>query len=295
MRAAVLFGVAVRLVLAWLGIGRELAWRPEICTAANSNLELREGLALARLGVSPYSGSSCRVPPLALWLQSPLADHNVLYVLPNILADVLAALLLYSLVQKLIARSSGPQQPREAAGAAAAAGSTAVLPSALAWCYLLNPLSLLPSVAGTTSPLESLAIVSALYGSCTASYGMAAAGLAAAVYMSPHAGVLAVGRGGVKVGSPEVAGKTSKRGARQYARSQSRRAACRVTQRSALALCGSRKGRQAIRKHCRAAFRQGATPCPWLWLSVRRVQWVHAGGGARRVQRCGSRLLCVNG
>nr|AAB17561.1 LRG5 [Chlamydomonas reinhardtii]AAB39840.1 LRG5 [Chlamydomonas reinhardtii] len=53
MLYASLAGVAARLLLAFSGLGRDvLAWRVEVATAANSPLELREGFALYRLGVS---------------------------------------------------------------------------------------------------------------------------------------------------------------------------------------------------------------------------------------------------
>ncbi|KXZ48577.1 hypothetical protein GPECTOR_26g480 [Gonium pectorale] len=106
---ALLLGIGARLLLAWVGAGRYLSWRPEVSTAANSNLELREGLALYGMGVSPYSGTSCRVPPLALWLYSALYggderdDDTMSYVLLNAVFDALAALLLYRLAARLLA------------------------------------------------------------------------------------------------------------------------------------------------------------------------------------------------
>ncbi|EFJ51630.1 hypothetical protein VOLCADRAFT_87261 [Volvox carteri f. nagariensis] len=250
---AAIVGTAARLLLAWSGVGAFLAWRIEVSTAANSNLELREGLALLRLGISPYTGSSCRTPPLGLWLYGALADHDFLYVLPNTLLDLLAASLLYLLAMDLL---SGPrrvtdesratrvvtgavQDPDRRAAAAGVGigvepscesssgayghssatngpfafllqptatpnryypscgsppspgrGLRSALPSALVWTYLLNPFTLAAAAGGTTSPLENLAVVAALYGACKARPGLAALGLAVSTYMSLHSAVL---------------------------------------------------------------------------------------------------------
>ncbi|KAG2491435.1 hypothetical protein HYH03_010221 [Edaphochlamys debaryana] len=171
MIQAALVAVAVRLLLTWTGIGAQLAWRPEVSTASNSALEVREGTALYALGVSPYAGTSVRIPPLALWLYSAVADQPWLSMLPNTVFDLVAATLLTQLAAKLFDKASS-------------------VPSVLAWVYLLNPFSLLASVAGTTSPLEGLAIVTALYGTCVRRPGLAVLGLAAAGYLSLHCLVL---------------------------------------------------------------------------------------------------------
>ncbi|GIL63681.1 hypothetical protein Vafri_17704 [Volvox africanus] len=206
MLYAALAGTSARVLLAWSGIGASLAWRIEVSTASNSNLELREGLALLRLGVSPYSGTSCRTPPLALWLYGALADHDLLYILPNTILDLLAASLLYRLASYLLKCPSSSGQSAETSEDAqvddsangdcsAVKGSMdrclrSALPTALAWAYLLNPFALAASAGGTTSSLENLALVTALYGACTSHPALAALGLAAASYMSLHAAVL---------------------------------------------------------------------------------------------------------
>ncbi|PNH11203.1 Phosphatidylinositol glycan anchor biosynthesis class U protein [Tetrabaena socialis] len=227
MLLAALAGAAVRMALALSGLGEQLAWRVEVSTAANSAIELREGLALQRLGASPYTGSSCRTPPLALWLYGSstaalpggtavLLPHALL----NVLLDVLAAALLHRLAVLLMAPPPPPPPPpaptppatptkaakavkspaKSPAKASAKASAKAVAPSrppaaatsAAAWCYLLNPLTVMAAAAGTTSSLEGLAVVTALYGSVVRRPALAALGLAAATYMSLHNVVLLV-------------------------------------------------------------------------------------------------------
>lgn len=87
-------GAAVRATLVLLGAGEWLQWRTEVSTPANSLLSVREGLRLIELGVSPYSGSQCRTPPLLLALGQWTAGHPHLYALPNVIMDLATALML---------------------------------------------------------------------------------------------------------------------------------------------------------------------------------------------------------
>lgn len=103
--AAVAAGVRVLLVL-W-GAGEALVWQPEVTTPANTALGTREGLALLQLGVSPYAGNSCHAPPLWLAVTAPVALHPVLCVLPNIIADAVAAAALYAAAHALYQRPPG--------------------------------------------------------------------------------------------------------------------------------------------------------------------------------------------
>lgn len=83
--------VAVRLVLLLLGTGEWLLWRPEVSTPANTVLKAREGLWLLQYGLSPYHGGSCHTPPLWLAVSAPFSQHKLLYAVPNILCDLVAA------------------------------------------------------------------------------------------------------------------------------------------------------------------------------------------------------------
>jgi hypothetical protein len=93
--------IAVRVLLVLLGAGEALIWQPEVTTPANTALKSREGLALLQLGVSPYGGDSCHVPPLWLAVTAPVALHPVLCVVPNIIADVVAAAAVYAAASAL--------------------------------------------------------------------------------------------------------------------------------------------------------------------------------------------------
>lgn len=83
--------VAVRVVLLTLGAGEWLLWRPEVSTPSNTVLKAREGLWLLQYGLSPYQGGSCHTPPLWLAATAPLSQHKILYAVPNIVCDLVAA------------------------------------------------------------------------------------------------------------------------------------------------------------------------------------------------------------
>ena len=87
----------LRVLLAALGLGQFLLWRIEVSTPASSLLTIREGLFLRSTGLSPYVGSSCHVPPLLLALHSLTVMHELWFVLPNLLFDLLSGLLLVRL------------------------------------------------------------------------------------------------------------------------------------------------------------------------------------------------------
>lgn len=88
-----LIGSLVRYVLFLCGAGAYLATRVEISTSANGLLPIKEGIALLRLGASPYRGSTCHAPPLVLyWMDRMLPSAT-----SGLIADMLAASMLRSI------------------------------------------------------------------------------------------------------------------------------------------------------------------------------------------------------
>ena len=82
--------IAIRIVLALLGVLNTLIWRPEVTTPANSLLQIREGVQLLQLSVPPYSGSGCHIPPLVLSLWAPWVS-SIWYIVPTTICDLLGA------------------------------------------------------------------------------------------------------------------------------------------------------------------------------------------------------------
>lgn len=195
MLRVLLAAVALRVALVVVGLGRFLMLRVEASTPANSLLTVREGLALLRMGIPPYAGSACHVPPLLLWLLGPTAPHAHLYALPGIVCDVLAALLLRRVAAQLMQRRSSPATPpRGPAGATATVTTSAqpgppsrwVTPDAIMALYLLNPFTVAACISGTTSPLEALAVIGAVWRAAARDAPGAAFGVAAAAYAGVH-------------------------------------------------------------------------------------------------------------
>jgi hypothetical protein len=100
--------IAARIMLLLSGAGEALLWRPEVSTPANTLLKTREGIRLLQLGISPYEGESCHIPPLWLAVVAPWAHHKVLCVLPNIACDVVAAGALLLAAAQLFGCPAGP-------------------------------------------------------------------------------------------------------------------------------------------------------------------------------------------
>ena len=70
-------------------------------------------------------------------------------------------------------------------------------PAGLAAAYLWNPLALLATLAGATTPLENAAVMAALIGGAARNAPLAAAGVAAAAYVGLQPLLLAVSASGV--------------------------------------------------------------------------------------------------
>ncbi|KAK9824659.1 hypothetical protein WJX72_012121 [[Myrmecia] bisecta] len=167
---------AVRLGLAWLGVGPSLQDRIEIATPLTSLTRLREGLFLMQYGSSPYAGSAYHAAPLLLPLLGSTASHPILYILPGLVADALAALSLAHLQRQLTRGSTRP-----------AVGYS------LAALYLWNPLAILACCGGSSAPLENAAGLFALASAVAVNAPFAAFGIVCAAYLSLHPLTLMVG------------------------------------------------------------------------------------------------------
>mmetsp|Transcript_8837 Transcript_8837/g.22234 ORF Transcript_8837/g.22234 Transcript_8837/m.22234 type:complete len:500 (+) Transcript_8837:1391-2890(+) len=190
--------LALRVALVVIGVGQYLVYRVETSTPANSLLTIREGVALLGLGIAPYSGSACHVPPLLLWLLAPTALHTYLYTLPNIVCDVMGALMLRQTAQQLMRRPHAGGQQRSSStrpdgGAEASSSSPAWLtPNAVMALYLLNPFTVASCICGSTSPVENLAVLASLWRATAGDAPGAAFGVALATYLGLHPIILLV-------------------------------------------------------------------------------------------------------
>ena len=143
-----------RFALASSGYADALASRVELATPADALARTREGWALATIGVSPYRGSQCHAPPLALLAlgAASAADAGALAIAPFVLADGLAALALAS-IAAAFRRASGAE-----------ARHRHVAPAAIAAAYLANPMSVAACVArSSVSAQNALAFGAAAF------------------------------------------------------------------------------------------------------------------------------------
>lgn len=99
--------MAVRIVLLMLGVGDALLWCPEVSTPANTVLKAREGVWLLQMGISPYTGAACHLPPLWLAISEPWVKHKLLYAVPNMVCDVVAATALLLAAALVLNRPAG--------------------------------------------------------------------------------------------------------------------------------------------------------------------------------------------
>eukprot|EP00798_Chlamydomonas_sp_ICE-L_P017829 gene17829-24211_t len=171
----ILVALALRNLLVNFGVGQFLLWRIEVSTPANALLTAREGLALMQLGVSPYSGSACRLPPLLLTLLSPFAMRSLSYAIPNAIADVIAGLLLRCTMISVVNKAGGMESAALLLG-----------PDGFMAAYLLNPLTVATSVSGSVTSIENLCVVGALVAGVAGNWIMAAFSLACAALIGAH-------------------------------------------------------------------------------------------------------------
>lgn len=122
--------IAVRVMLVLSGTGEALLWRPEVSTPANTMLKTHEGIRLLQLGISPYEGDSCHIPPLWLAVVAPWVQHRVLCVLPNMVCDVVAAAALLLAAAHLFDRPAGPASRKR--------GGRSALPAACICLQMLH-------------------------------------------------------------------------------------------------------------------------------------------------------------
>ncbi|CAA7022851.1 unnamed protein product [Microthlaspi erraticum] len=193
-----LSSVAFRLILISFAGNLNLSSRPEVSTPLTSIRRLAEGYWLKQASMSPYAGSMYHGSPLLLSLLGPLTVQRIkgqpshlLCSLVFVVADVLSAMLLRGIGQKLQmayglnARLLGLlKTPRD----------KGILPSGdiAALVYLWNPFTIACCVGLSTSPIENLAVISALYGAVTRKVPLAAFGLVMATHLSLYPATLTI-------------------------------------------------------------------------------------------------------
>ncbi|GAX79859.1 hypothetical protein CEUSTIGMA_g7299.t1 [Chlamydomonas eustigma] len=172
-----LSSVFLRLTLLSIGVSEYLTTRIEVTTLSNGLPSIKEGAHFVNNNVSPYDGSSSRATPISIQLYQltsvwPAVHQDAPHCLLLAIIDVLAAVLLRNLSKLACTRGAPPTEQSKAV----------VSPDLLMAMYLFNPLSLMSSAAGTSTPLENCCILLALHAACKGYLVMTAVSLAAATY-----------------------------------------------------------------------------------------------------------------
>ncbi|XP_010055599.2 phosphatidylinositol glycan anchor biosynthesis class U protein [Eucalyptus grandis] len=190
--------VAFRLALVYLPRNLRLSTRPEVATPLTSIRRLAEGYWLKQSAMSPYAGSMYHGSPLLLLVLGPLAvkriegqPEHLLCSLLLVIADILNAMLIRAIGQSL---QKAYAQHLESLDLFNLSEESGMLPSGdiAALVYLWNPFTIVACVGLSTSPIENLAILLALFGACKGLVPLAAFGWVLATHMSLYPAILII-------------------------------------------------------------------------------------------------------
>ncbi|KAK9927323.1 hypothetical protein M0R45_024511 [Rubus argutus] len=192
--ASVLF----RLILIYFPQNLNLSSRPEVSTPLTSLRRLAEGYWLKQSSMSPYAGSMYHGSPLLLSLLGPLTvkridgqPSHLLCSLVFVAADILNSLLIRATGQTL---QIAYRQSLKSLDLDMISETMEILPSGdiAALMYLWNPFTIAACVGLSTSPIENLAIMLALYGACKRLVPLAAFGWVMATHLSLYPMILII-------------------------------------------------------------------------------------------------------
>lgn len=192
-------GVAVRLWLFSSNVSDYFAERNEFVTPLTAWKRVVEGLALHRIGVSPYIGDVYHEMPLTLRLWNYFDrtfDDTVKYVF--VALDVATALVLYQVATNLVAYLL-QRQVEDVKKYDVSSVKLILKADVLAWSrlyvlcvYLLNPLSIASCVAKSTAVLNNLAVALVFLFTLKANRFAVSIFIAVATYLSLYPIVLVV-------------------------------------------------------------------------------------------------------
>ncbi|GAV68913.1 PIG-U domain-containing protein [Cephalotus follicularis] len=190
--------IILRLLFIFFPKNLNLSSRPEVSTPLTSIRRLAEGYWLKQSSMSPYAGSMYHGSPLLLSVIGPLTvksiegqpDH-LLCSLVFVIADIISAVLLRATGQSLQTAYIHSLKSLELV---TLAKSSEILSSGdiAALVYLWNPFTIVSCVGLSTSPIENLAIILALYGACTRKVPLAAFGWVMATHLSLYPAILII-------------------------------------------------------------------------------------------------------
>lgn len=195
---AMAVALALRLLLIMAGLPQILVARPEVATPLTSLRRLAEGQWLKQLSMSPYAGSMYHGSPLLLAVLGPLTvsrtgvqTKELLCSFVFVFADFLAALLLHRIGHVLhlsYMRSNTSLNLLKSLQILGNLGAGDIA----ALVYLWNPLAIASCVGASTSSIENLMILLAIYGASTRIVPLAAFGWVMATHLALYPAILVI-------------------------------------------------------------------------------------------------------
>lgn len=194
--ALVVAALAARLILTCFAESLNLGSRPEVATPLTSLRRLAEGYWLKKSSMSPYAGSMYHGSPLLLSILGPLTIKRIdgqpghlFCSFMFVIVDFVTAMLIRATGQKLLLTGHRSLQLLNLSKLVEPSGNVNAGDIA-SLVYLWNPMTIATCVGSSTSPIDNLMVVLAIYGACSRLAPLAAFGWVMATHLSLYPAIL---------------------------------------------------------------------------------------------------------
>ncbi|CAH1778134.1 unnamed protein product [Owenia fusiformis] len=186
-------GLSVRLSLYKSSVCEWMASRPEVITPSTSWNRVTEGMALRKMGVSPYDGDILHQTPLMMRflerLSSTFGEKSIH--IPFISCDILTAVVLHATARALI-KYIMHNQPQKESELKLQTKDFRLTGLIVAVAYLFNPYTIATCLAKSTSVFDNLLLATALLFTVKGKRSMATLFIAASAYQTLYPIMLVV-------------------------------------------------------------------------------------------------------
>ncbi|KAJ7532491.1 hypothetical protein O6H91_13G006300 [Diphasiastrum complanatum] len=194
--------IALRSILMGINAPLLLGRSVEVATPITSLKRLAEGYWRKQLGMSPYTGGTYHGSPLLLVCLGHYLEKSLIIFL---IADLSGALLLHLIGEILVTVNLKPSDLGDPNKSSLHTHDPEQLSTGnlAALLYLLNPFTIVSCVGGSTSPIENVIILLALYAAIAGNAPLAAFGWALATHLSLYPAILFIPVAVALVGGPD--------------------------------------------------------------------------------------------
>jgi len=164
-------GYVARWVLFFLNAENFFRAHGMFTTPIVSLERIKEAFFLMKLGISPYDGGLCHVPPLLLWVLQPLADYpDVAFFIFTTLVDLALALAIQEFARKFQSSTNGSKR---------------LSPMVFGLAYFLNPFTIAACLAQSLQNVHILMTTLAMVAAAHGRGGLAALFCSTSLYLGP--------------------------------------------------------------------------------------------------------------